>query len=102
MCKSGRGWLTRRGVALLYIPIFMREGGLREILSKDMGGGLIYKFKTPIFYIDGLTLEITVYFLVIFHDFRTRHSSAVAPGEIWIRLANFQTKKFGKFWKKFF
>ena len=36
--KSGRGWLTRRRVALLYIPIFLRGGGLREILSKDKGG----------------------------------------------------------------
>ena len=40
VCKSGRGWLTRRGVATLYILLFLRGGGLKEILSKDMGGGL--------------------------------------------------------------
>ena len=36
VCKSGRGWFTRRGEALLYIPLFLRGGDLRQILSKDM------------------------------------------------------------------
>ena len=38
MCaKSGRGWLTRSGVAFPYISLFLRGGGLNEILSKYMG-----------------------------------------------------------------
>ena len=39
MCKSGRGWLTRRGRGWLsYIFLYFGEGGgLNKILSKYMG-----------------------------------------------------------------
>ena len=40
MCKSGRGWLTRMGVALLYISLFLRGGWLKEHSVKVYGGGL--------------------------------------------------------------
>ena len=38
ICKSGRGWLKRRGwLYYIYIPIFLEGCGLRQILSKDSG-----------------------------------------------------------------
>ena len=42
MCKSGRGWLTRR-VAFLFISIFLRVGGLNKIPSKYVYTGVAYK-----------------------------------------------------------
>ena len=37
VCKSGRGWLTRRGVALLYIPFdkILRHNSLRRLGRPD-------------------------------------------------------------------
>ena len=40
VCKSGRGWLTRRGVALLYIPLFLRGGWLKANSVQRYGGWL--------------------------------------------------------------
>ena len=38
MCKSGRGVAyTKGGGSTIYSFIFERGGGLREVLSKDMG-----------------------------------------------------------------
>ena len=40
LCKSGRGWLTQREVALLYIPLFLRGGWLKGNSVQRHGGGL--------------------------------------------------------------
>ena len=42
VCESGKEWFTRRDWRWLYynyIPLFLRWGGLMEILSKDLESG---------------------------------------------------------------
>ena len=39
-CAKEVGVAYTKGVALTYISLFLKGGGLREILSKEMEGGL--------------------------------------------------------------
>ena len=53
MCKSGRGWLTRRGWLFYYISVFLIGGGLNTLLAKHMGvvykKGAVYKSEYGIY-----------------------------------------------------